>query len=54
MYSNSWGPTDGYGFWDPGVLTKSAIQEGVTNVSKYVNFEIMSTNLSRHVYILLG
>ncbi|XP_052106652.1 neuroendocrine convertase 2-like [Mytilus californianus] len=31
IYSNSWGPTDGYGFWDPGVLTKSAIQEGVTN-----------------------
>ncbi|CAG2222109.1 FURIN [Mytilus edulis] len=31
IYSNSWGPTDGYGFWDPGVLTKSAIQEGVIN-----------------------
>ncbi|XP_071161254.1 furin-like protease 1 [Mytilus edulis] len=31
IYSNSWGPTDGYGFSGPGSLTQSALQEGTTN-----------------------
>ncbi|XP_071161252.1 furin-like isoform X1 [Mytilus edulis] len=31
IYSNSWGPTDGYGFEEPGTITKTALQNGVTN-----------------------
>lgn len=31
IYSNSWGPTDGYGFEEPGTMTKTALQNGVTN-----------------------
>ncbi|CAG2222108.1 unnamed protein product [Mytilus edulis] len=31
IYSNSWGPTEGYGFSGPDTLTQSALQEGTTN-----------------------
>ncbi|XP_052087874.1 furin-like protease kpc-1 [Mytilus californianus] len=31
IYSNSWGPVDGTGFKSPGLLTKAALQDGVTN-----------------------
>ncbi|XP_063426115.1 proprotein convertase subtilisin/kexin type 6-like [Mytilus trossulus] len=31
IYSNSWGPTDGYGFFEPGTITKDALLNGVTN-----------------------
>lgn len=32
IYSNSWGPTDGYGFSEPGTITKSALLDGITSV----------------------
>lgn len=32
IYSNSWGPTDGYGFSGPGSLTADALLSGVTTV----------------------
>ncbi|XP_076100714.1 proprotein convertase subtilisin/kexin type 6-like isoform X2 [Mytilus galloprovincialis] len=31
IYSNSWGPTDGYGFSEPGTITKSALLDGITS-----------------------
>ncbi|XP_052106655.1 proprotein convertase subtilisin/kexin type 6-like [Mytilus californianus] len=31
IYSNSWGPTDGYGFSRPDTLSESALQDGITN-----------------------
>ncbi|XP_071176406.1 furin-like protease kpc-1 [Mytilus edulis] len=31
IYSNSWGPPDGFGFHGPGILAKKALQEGVTS-----------------------
>lgn len=31
IYSNSWGPIDGYGFSGPGTITKAALQSGTTN-----------------------
>ncbi|CAG2222110.1 FURIN [Mytilus edulis] len=31
IYSNSWGPTEGYGFFGPGVLTNEALTAGVQN-----------------------
>ncbi|CAG2227760.1 PC3-like endoprotease variant B,Furin-like protease 2,Furin-like protease 1, isoform 1-CRR,Furin-like protease 1, isoforms 1/1-X/2,PC3-like endoprotease variant A,Proprotein convertase subtilisin/kexin type 5,Furin-like protease kpc-1,Proprotein convertase subtilisin/kexin type 4,Proprotein convertase subtilisin/kexin type 7,Furin,Proprotein convertase subtilisin/kexin type 6,Furin-1 [Mytilus edulis] len=31
IYSNSWGPPDGYGFYSPGTLTKEALKAGVQN-----------------------
>ncbi|CAC5358763.1 Neuroendocrine convertase 2,Furin-like protease 2,Proprotein convertase subtilisin/kexin type 4,Furin,Furin-like protease 1, isoform 1-CRR,Furin-like protease kpc-1,Proprotein convertase subtilisin/kexin type 5,Endoprotease bli,Furin-like protease 1, isoforms 1/1-X/2 [Mytilus coruscus] len=31
IYSNSWGPPDGYGFYGPGTLTKEALKAGVQN-----------------------
>ncbi|XP_063426267.1 proprotein convertase subtilisin/kexin type 6-like [Mytilus trossulus] len=31
IYSNSWGPPDGYGFSGPDTLTQSALQDGTTN-----------------------
>ena len=33
IYSNSWGPIDGYGFSEPGTMTKAALQTGTTTVS---------------------
>jgi hypothetical protein len=33
IYSNSWGPIDGYGFFEPGTMTKAALQTGTTTVS---------------------
>ncbi|KAK3592930.1 hypothetical protein CHS0354_011730 [Potamilus streckersoni] len=30
IYTNSWGPPDGYGFFEPGSLTKAELQNGVT------------------------
>ncbi|CAG2194546.1 FURIN [Mytilus edulis] len=31
IYSNSWGPPDGYGFSEPGTITKDAFLNGVTS-----------------------
>ena len=33
IYSNSWGPTDGYGFVSPGILTQDALETGISKVS---------------------
>ena len=33
IYSNSWGPTDGYGFSSPGILTQAALETGISNLS---------------------
>ena len=38
IYSNSWGPTDGYGFFEPGTMTKAALQTGTTTVSIITDF----------------
>ena len=42
IYSNSWGPIDGYGFSEPGTMTKEALQTGTTTVS------IIITSLGEH------
>lgn len=42
IYSNSWGPTDGYNFLEPGTMTKAALQTGTTTVS------IIITSLGEH------
>jgi hypothetical protein len=42
IYSNSWGPIDGYGFVEPGTMTKAALQTGTTTVS------IIITSLGEH------
>jgi hypothetical protein len=42
IYSNSWGPTDGYGFSEPGAMTKATLQIGTTIVS------IIITSLGEH------
>jgi len=36
IYSNSWGPTDGYGFFSPGILTQDALETGISKVSLYL------------------
>jgi hypothetical protein len=33
IYSNSWGPHDGYGYNKPGPVTVSALVDGITKVS---------------------
>ena len=33
IYSNSWGPTDGYGFVSPGILTQGALETGISKVT---------------------
>lgn len=33
IYSNSWGPIDGYGFVSPGILTQGALETGISKVS---------------------
>ena len=38
IYSNSWGPRDGYGFVEPGTMTKAALQTGTTTVSIIIDF----------------
>ena len=38
IYSNSWGPCDGYGFVEPGTMTKAALQTGTTTVSIIIDF----------------
>lgn len=42
IYSNSWGPIDGYGFSEPGTMTKAALQAGTTTV------RIIITSLGEH------
>jgi hypothetical protein len=42
IYSNSWGPKEGYNFFEPGTMTKAALQTGATTVS------IIITSLGGH------
>ena len=35
IYTNSWGPSDGYGHIGPGSVTESALYDGVTKVFPY-------------------
>lgn len=38
IYSNSWGPPDGFGFFEPGTMTKAALRSGTTTVSITITF----------------
>ena len=37
IYSNSWGPVDGYGFSEPGTITQAALRSGANNVSVWIH-----------------
>lgn len=48
IYSNSWGPTDGYDFSEPGTITKSALLDGITSVrlkKQYVAIRICCSEM---------
>lgn len=48
IYTNSWGPSDGFGYARPGSVTESAFYDGVTKV-----FNMVSCGMNKWFHYLI-